>query len=113
MKGSQTVKRQDIFQQLIKLKNRMQGLVRVQLVIDVVMIYAFITTMLNSDTVNLFGKIMSQDNAMVVTFLIAIVDLCFTQIRKNYRKVGRTLIGHLGGQLSEDEILVIRQFERY
>lgn len=107
------MKRQDVFQQLIKLKNRMQGLIFVQLALDFIMMYTFIRTVLSGDTVSLFGKIMPQDNAMVITFLIAVIDLCFTQIRKNYRKMGRTLIGHLGGQLSEDEIMVIRQFERY
>ncbi|GEL15663.1 hypothetical protein [Pediococcus cellicola] len=105
--------RQDAFQQLVKLKNRMRGLLRLQLGLDLIMVYAFLRTVLSGDMVNLFGTPLTQDSAMIVTFLIAIIDLCFTQIRKNYRKIGRTLIGHLGGQLSEDEILVIRQFERY
>ncbi|WP_412989536.1 hypothetical protein ACLJJ6_00555 [Pediococcus siamensis] len=107
------MKRQEIFRQLVKLKNRMRGLMRLQMFLDLVMIYAFVRTVLSGDTVNLFGTALTQDSAMIVTFLIAVIDLCFTQIRKNYRKVGRSLIGHLGGQLSEDEILVIRQFERY
>ncbi|WP_367366070.1 hypothetical protein [Pediococcus parvulus] len=107
------MKRQDIFQQLVKLKNRMRGLMRLQVVLDLIMIFAFLRTVLSGDTVNLFGAVLTQNSAMIVTFLIAIIDLCFTQIRKNYLKVGRTLIGHLGGQLSEDEVMVIRQFERY
>lgn len=107
------MKRQDIFQQLVKLKNRMRGLMRLQVVLDLIMIFAFLRTVLSGDTVNLFRAVLTQNSAMIVTFLIAIIDLCFTQIRKNYRKVGRTLIGHLGGQLSEDEVMVIRQFERY
>lgn len=107
------MKRQDIFQQLVKLKNRMRGLMRLQVVLDLIMIFAFLRTVSSGDTVNLFGAVLTQNSAMIVTFLIAIIDLCFTQIRKNYRKVGRTLIGHLGGQLSEDEVMVIRQFERY
>ena len=107
------MKRQDIFQQLVKLKNRMRGLMRLQVVLDLIMIFAFLRTVLSGDTVNLFGSVLTRNSAMIVTFLIAIIDLCFTQIRKNYRKVGRTLIGHLGGQLSEDEVMVIRQFERY
>ncbi|GAB5052836.1 hypothetical protein [Pediococcus ethanolidurans] len=105
--------RQNVFQQLVKLKNRMRDLTRFQVVIDLIMIYAFLRTVLSGTTVNLFGTVLTQNSAMVVTFLIAIIDLCFTQIRKNYRNAGRNLIGHLGGQLSEDEILVIRQFERY
>ena len=75
--------RKDIFQQLVKLKNRMRGLMRLQVVLDLIMIFAFLRTVLRGDTVNLFGAVLTQNSAMIVTFLIAIIDLCFTQIRKN------------------------------
>jgi hypothetical protein len=89
--------REEIVNELMQTVRTMQRLRFVQIFSDFAMIYGVIRILSSGTTVELFNVTFTQDNAMIVVFLISLVDLSFAFIRRNYRREGLRLTAALTG----------------
>jgi len=104
---------QEIIQQLRGVVRRLRWLNILQLVPDTLVIYGILQLAFSSQVVMLFNVAFSRQQAVMVTVMFALIDLCVTGIRANDRLVGKRLIAQLKGHLTTSEAELIHRFERF
>ncbi|AYM03948.1 hypothetical protein [Levilactobacillus yiduensis] len=104
---------QEVIRQLRNLVRRLRLLSVLQLIPDTLVIYGILQLAFSGQIVTLFNASFARSQAVLVTALFALIDLCVTGIRYNDRLTGKRLIGQLSGRLSTPEAELIKQFERF
>lgn len=104
---------EDIINELANKVRSIQRLRFAQFLFDVAMIYGVVRIFMGGNMVELFGRSLSQDNAMIVVFLISIADLALALILRNLRQDGMKLIANLTGRLDDRELALVQKIERY
>ncbi|MFC6261316.1 hypothetical protein [Levilactobacillus fujinensis] len=104
---------QEVIHQLKQLVRRLRWLSFLQLIPDTLVIYGILQVAFNGQLVTLFSVTFTRQQAVLVTALFALIDLCVTGIRYNDRLAGKRLISQLSGRLTTPEAELIKQFERF
>lgn len=104
---------QEIIQELRQLVRRLCWLNVLQLIPDTLIIYGILQLAFGGQIVTLFNQSFARQQAVLITVLFALIDLCVTGIRYNDRLAGKRLISQLNGRLTTPEAELIKQFERF
>lgn len=104
---------QETIAALRQVVKRMQWLNFIQLIPDTLVIYGILQLAFSQPMVPLFNVTFTRQKAGLVVILFALIDLCVTGIRYNYRQDGRFLITQIRGKLSAADADLIRKFERF
>ncbi|WP_288529692.1 hypothetical protein [uncultured Secundilactobacillus sp.] len=97
-----------------KLIRHLQLMIGLQAIADFLMMYSFVKLFfVSGGFVTLFGRTLSQDNAIMVVIFLGLIDLTLTFIQRSDFKQGRALMAAAGdfsnGELQE----LIDRFKRY
>lgn len=103
---------QEVIAQLRKLVWRLRWLNVLQLLPDTLLVYSIIQLAFSGQLVTLFNATFNRREAILVTVMFALIDICVTAIRYNDRVAGKRLISQLTGQLTTPEVDLIKRFER-
>lgn len=101
-----------IIQQLRGLITRIRLIVFFQTAADCMLFYSFFRLLMSGATVQIFTTDFDRNTAMLLIFMLAMIDLCFSGIRRNYKRSGFNLINQLSGDLDQDEAAVVTKFGR-
>ncbi|MFC6206677.1 MULTISPECIES: hypothetical protein [Levilactobacillus] len=104
---------EEVINQLRHLVRRLRWLNVIQLIPDTLVIYGILQLAFSSQLVTLFNASFARRQAVMVTVMFALIDLCVTGIRYNDRLAGKRLISQLSGRLTTPEAELIKQFERF
>ncbi|MHC9531954.1 hypothetical protein ACVPPR_00645 [Dellaglioa sp. L3N] len=103
----------EIFTRLNRLKNRLQWLTYFQRFFDFILFYFGGVSFFGGDPITLFGTVFTKSEGLLLTLMVSAITFSITALKQDPRRVGRILITILDGQLSEKEIMIIRQFQKY
>ncbi|MCH5465242.1 hypothetical protein [Levilactobacillus tujiorum] len=101
----------EVIAQLKKVVLRLRWLNILQLVPDTLLVYSIIQLAFSGQLVTLFNATFNRREAILVTVMFALIDICVTGIRYNDRVAGKRLISQLTGQLTAPEVNLIKRFE--
>lgn len=99
------------FKRLIR---NLQLMIGLQAVADFLMMYSFVKLFfVSGGLVTIFGKTLTQNNAMIVVILIGFIDLTLTFIQRNDLSQGRSLVEEAKDPSDEELQDLIERFKRF
>ncbi|WP_409021927.1 hypothetical protein ACE83Q_06500 [Dellaglioa sp. P0083] len=107
------IEHSEIFTRLNNLKTRLQWLTYFQRFFDFILFYFGFSSFFGGNPITLFGTVFTKGEGLLLTLMVAAITFSITALKQDPRRVGRILITILDGQLSEKEIMIIRQFQKY
>lgn len=105
--------REDLVLALQLITQRLRNVRRIQFAINFLFAYILLQIAFNGLQLTIFTVPFTRCRAVAVAFLLALIGLALSRIRRNYRHNGQRVVFELGRELSQHETWLVQQFQRY
>lgn len=105
--------REDLVLALQLITQRMRNVRRIQFVVDFLFAYVLLRVAFSGLQLTILAVSFTRGRAMAVAFLLALIAVALNYIRRNYRHNGQRVVSALGQRLSQQELWLVQQFQRY